>query len=231
MFLMPLSPFETGAAGALAAAAATGFGGAMVLVKRHWNPGRLGWALGLAAALLLAASVLGLTLPAGRLLAPKFDDLGLVASLCAGLALGALGMRMLNGATERLEGFAQGRGPWFLILALALHNLPEGLAVGTALGGPNPQAGLPLLGGILLHDFMEGLAVASLALTWGWSPARAALAALLTGLAEPLIGIPAAWMTTTLPSLQPWILLGTAGGMIIMLRREVLPLLLPTAPH
>lgn len=231
MSLIPLSPFELGAAGSLAAAVATGLGGLMVLLKRNWNPGRLDRAVGLAAALLIAASVLGLTLPAGRLLAPKFDDLGLVASLAAGLALGALGMRLLSDGTERLEGYALSRGPWLIILALALHNLPEGLAVGTAMGGPNPASGLPLLGGILLHDFMEGIAVASLALTWGWSPARAALAALLTGLSEPLMGIPAAWLTAALPGLHPWILLGTAGGMVIMLRREVLPLLLPVGPR
>lgn len=231
MSLPALSPFELGAAGALAAGAATALGGLAALLSRRWNPGRLDRVLGVAAALLIAASVISLTLPAGRLLAPKFEDLALVASLCAGLALGALGMRMLSDATERMESFAQTRGAGWLLLALALHNLPEGLAIGTALAGPDPHSGLPLLAGLLLHDFMEGLSVAALALSWGWGPARAALAALLTGLAEPLAGIPAAALTATLPGLHPWILLGTAGGLVIMLRREVLPLLLPRAPR
>jgi len=231
MSLTTLSPFEAGLWGSLAAAGATGLGGAFVLVKRHWNPGRVGQALGVAGALLIAMSVLSLTLPAGRLLAPQLGDLSLVAGILAGLTLGALGMRALGHFTDRMESFAQGRGPWLILATLALHNIPEGLAVGTALAGPSVQSGLPLLGGLLLHDLMEGLAVASAALAWGWSPGKAALAALLTGLMEPFIGIPAAWVTTQFPCFTPWILLGTAGGMIIMLREEILPLLVAAVPH
>lgn len=222
MSLTDLTPFQLGAAGTLAAAAATGLGALGVFLPRL--RGRDGFLfLAGASALMLLASVFSLAYPAGQLLAPTLPDLAWMVALVAGLALGAQGLRWLDRGTSTLRMRSEGRGPGLVILALFLHNIPEGLAVGTALAGPSPLAGLPLLAGILLHNLPEGLTVATLALGWGWRPGRAAWAGFLTGLSEPLAGLLAAGGTVAFPVLEPWILLGTAGAMIELVRLEILP--------
>lgn len=221
MTLYP-SPLACAALGTMAAAAANGLGAMAVFSPRLRGRQGFGLLAG-ASALTLIASVFSLAYPAGRLLAPTLPDLALMVGLVAGLTLGAQGMRLLSARTEAARRFAATRGPWLVVLALFLHNIPEGLAVGTALAGPSPLPGLPLLGGILLHNLPEGLAVAALAHGWGWSPARAAAASALTGLSEPIFGIAAAWAMPLVPVLTPWVLLGTAGAMIELVRLEILP--------
>jgi len=217
-----LSPFLRGVLGTVIAACATGVGASGVLLPQR-RERSVFFVLAAASALMLGASVFSLAYPAGLLLAPRFQDLAWMVALVAGLALGAQGMDGLDRLTSGMRRRAEGRGPWLIALALFCHNVPEGLAVGTALAGPQAWAGLPLLGGIVLHDLVEGFLVARLALEWGWNPKRAAFLGFLTGWSEPLAGLGAAAGTVAFPSLTPWILLGTAGAMIELVRLEVLP--------
>ncbi len=217
-----VTPIQLGVAGSLVAALATGLGGAMILIRRRWDERGRHRVLAWAAGLLLGASVLSLGLPAGRQLAPRLGDVGLVATLMGGLLLGGLGLRAVAAVSHRV-GTRHGHG--FFLLAMTLHNLPEGLAVGTSLGAASPMASLPVLLGILLHAFPQGLAVASAAVTWGWSPLRGVGAAILTGLGGALAGVLGAILTERFLELRPFILLCTAGGMIELVRTEILPTL------
>lgn len=216
-------PVLIGALGSLVAALAGGLGALLVLGRRDWS-GRAGVHLfTVAGGLMLGASVVGLALPAGRLLGPRLGDDALVVGVAAGLALGGLGLRLMQGASRRLEETAKQLSPWLVLAAVALHNLPEGFAVGTALGSPEPRTGLPVFIGIAFHNFPEGLAAAVVFRALGWPARRSVGAVLLVGLAEPLAGALGAWMTSALPPLRPWIWLGTAGAMIEVVRLQILP--------
>lgn len=222
MTFADLSPLQRGALGSLLAGAATGLG-ALGIFLPAWKPRNTLLCLAGASVLMLGASVFSLAYPAGLLLAPRFPDMAWMIALVAGLTLGAQGLRWLERGTSWVQHRSQGYGSGLILLGFFLHNVPEGLAVGTALAGPTPWAGLPLLAGIAFHNVTEGLAVATLALGWGWKPSRAAWAGLVTGLSEPLTGLLAASGTAAFPVLAPWILLGTAGAMIELVRLELLP--------
>jgi hypothetical protein len=196
---MTWTPMELGLVGMLAAPVATALGAL---------PGRVPARSLLAgvAGLLLVLSVFSLGLPAARLLAPHLEDLSLVAGLMGGLVLGGFGfdlMRLLAVRTPPLLG---------------LHNLPEGLAVGTALAATTPWVGLPALLGVTLHNLLDGALAAQL------HPEGRLRAALTSSLPEVLGVALGVWLAHTWRSLVPWILLGTAGAMIEMVRTEVLPL-------
>ncbi|MEW4462135.1 ZIP family metal transporter [Roseibium algicola] len=101
---------------------------------------------------------------------------------------------------ERLphEHFRTGReGPeaaslrrvWLFIIAITIHNFPEGLAVGVGFGSGGMQGGLPLAIGIGLQNAPEGLAVAVSLLGEGYPKLRAWGIATLTGMVEPIGGL------------------------------------------
>ena len=81
------------------------------------------------------------------------------------------------------------KGIWLFILAIAVHNFPEGLAVGVGFGGGNIGNGLALAIGIGLQNMPEGLAVAFALLTQNYSKWTAFWIALATGLVEPIGGL------------------------------------------
>lgn len=106
-----------------------------------------------------------------------------------GVSLGALTMAALNEWVPH-EHFFQGRqGPtapelarvWLFVLAITIHNLPEGLAVGVGFGGGDTAGAITLAVGIGLQNAPEGLAVALALLSTGYSRMRSFLIAGLTG--------------------------------------------------
>src|SRR5690606_1637519 len=112
---------------------------------------------------------------------------------------------------------------WLFVLAITLHNLPEGLAIGVAFSGENLSAGLPLALGIGIQNMPEGLAVALALLTLGLSPARAALIALGTGLVEPVGGLMGAGIVAVAQPLLPLGLAFAAGAMLFVISHEIIP--------
>jgi ZIP family zinc transporter len=211
------TPLQLGLAGALVAAAFTGLGASLSRVRPALS---LHPALSVVAGLLMIVSIFSLGLPAGKILDPSIGDLQFVALVMGGMLLGGFGFDGMRAISTHVGSM---RKPSALLLAHALHNVPEGLAVGTALASPWPLAALPLLIGVSLHNLLDGLAVATTVEEWGWSSRKTVAVALLTALAEPIaaalgIGLIAAWHP-----LLPWVLLCTAGGMIEMVRTEILP--------
>ncbi|MEQ9608892.1 MAG: ZIP family metal transporter, partial [Kiloniellaceae bacterium] len=112
---------------------------------------------------------------------------------------------------------------WLFVIAITLHNLPEGLAVGVGFGGGDIDNGIALAIGIGLQNMPEGLAVAVALLTLHYSKGQALLVALLTGLVEPLGGLIGVGAVTVAASLLPWGLAFAAGAMIFVIRDEIIP--------
>lgn len=144
-------------------------------------------AVGLAAGVMLAASVLGLILPALE----TGGALSLVLTV-SGVLFGAFSLRALSAVLPKLYGVLglekeQGEGAkrvLIFVLAIAAHNLPEGMAAGVAFGGGDTAAAISVAGGIALQNIPEGMVIIAPMLASGISPKRTFAAALFTGLVE-----------------------------------------------
>ena len=188
--------------------------------------------LGLAAGMMLAASSFSLILPgleAGETLT-RSDALagGIVV---AGMALGVLLMLGLDQFTphEHVHGGPCGAGCgrvgrlWLFVFAIALHNLPEGMAIGVSFAQGDLGVGVPLTAAIAIQDMPEGLAVAMALRAIGMRPWRAALIAGATGLVEPAGALLGLGLSSGLALAYPIGLGLAAGAMIFVVSHEVIP--------
>jgi ZIP family zinc transporter len=115
------------------------------------------------------------------------------------------------------------RRVWLFVLAIAIHNFPEGLAVGVGFGTGDMARGLPLAIGIGLQNAPEGLAVAVALMGEGYTRMRAFRIALLTGLIEPVGGVIGAAVVSVSELLLPWGLVFAAGAMLYVISHEIIP--------
>ena len=130
------------------------------------------------------------------------------------------------------EHFTQGReGPeaaslrrvWLFVFAIAIHNLPEGMAVGVGFGANGLEGGMPLAIGIGLQNIPEGLAVAVALMGEGYSKWRSWSIAALTGLIEPIGGLFGASIVSVSQILLPWGMAFAAGAMLYVISHEIIP--------
>ncbi len=130
------------------------------------------------------------------------------------------------------EHFTMGReGPeaaslrrvWLFVIAITIHNFPEGLAVGVGFGAHGLEGGMPLAIGIGLQNAPEGLAVAVALLGEGYPRGRAWAIAALTGVVEPVGGLLGAGLITLSAPILPWGLAFAAGAMLYVISHEIIP--------
>jgi ZIP family zinc transporter len=187
--------------------------------------------LGFAGGVMLAASAFSLLLPSVEAGTSLFGGRMPAAMLAAvGLATGALLMLGIDRVLPH-EHRAVGRaGPpsrlarvWLLVIAILIHNFPEGMAIGAAFSGNEPAAGVPVAAAIAIQDIPEGLVVALALRSIGFHPGAAVLAAGATGLAEPLGAAAASLVLGLVPSLYPFGLALAAGAMIFVVSHELIP--------
>lgn len=227
-----LSPIALGFLGSLIAGLMTAVGAIPVLFGRIPSRGTRDLSLGFAAGVMLAASFFSLIIPALDAAAPRFDNGAAPAAIvCVAILLGMGAVALMN---EKLphEHFKMGReGPaavslrrvWLFIIAITIHNFPEGLAVGVGFGAHGLKEGLPLALGIGLQNLPEGLAVAVALLGEGYAKWRAWGIAALTGLVEPVGGLIGAGVITLSEPLLPWGLAFAAGAMLYVISHEIIP--------
>jgi zinc transporter, ZIP family len=227
-----LSPIALGFLGSLAAGSLTAVGALPVLFGRVPSRGMRDLLLGFAAGVILAASFFSLIIPALDAAELQFDSGAAPAAIvCMAILLGMGAVALMN---EKLphEHFSIGReGPetaslrrvWLFVIAITIHNSPEGLAVGVGFGSGGVEGGLPLAIGIGLQNAPEGLAVAVSLLGEGYSKLRAWGIAALTGLVEPVGDLLGAGIITLSEPLLPWGLALAAGAMLYVLSHEIIP--------
>jgi len=221
-----------GMLGGLAGFAATAAGALPALFLRGLSNRTEDTMLGLAAGMMLAASSFSLILPG---LAAGEEITGSSAwgatAVVAGLALGVLLMLGLDQFTphEHEHGGPCGAGcgrvgrVWLFVFAIALHNLPEGMAIGVAFSQGDLGVGLPLTTAIAIQDIPEGLAVAMALKAAGLSPQRAVGIAALSGLMEPVGALLGIGLASGLALAYPVGLGLAAGAMIFVVSHEVIP--------
>jgi len=190
------------------------------------NPPRvyLDVGLGFAAGVMLAASFTSLILPG--------MEMGGALPVLMGIALGALTItsvdRILPHAhpIKGREGFPSSRlrAVWLFVIAITIHNLPEGLAVGVGFGSGNLLLAIGLMMAIALQNLPEGLSVGfSLLSTGGYSRLRAYLISVASGFVEPPLALLGAWAVTMARQLLPYAMGFAAGAMIFVVSDEVIP--------
>jgi ZIP family zinc transporter len=112
---------------------------------------------------------------------------------------------------------------WLFVLAIAIHNVPEGMAVGVGFAGGDINNGISLATGIGVQNVPEGLAVAVALVAVGYSRMVAFLVAFLTGLAEPIGGLFGSAAAALAAPLLPWTLGFAAGAMLFIISDEIIP--------
>jgi ZIP family zinc transporter len=112
---------------------------------------------------------------------------------------------------------------WLFIIAITLHNFPEGLAVGVGFGGGDIANGITLAIGIALQNMPEGLVVALALFAHKYSLKKSFLIALATGLVEPVGGLLGAGIVSVYIVLLPWGLAFAAGAMLFVISDEIIP--------
>lgn len=216
-------------AATLFTAFATGVGALPVVFIRRISDAARDGLLGFGAGVMLAASFFSLLAPAlasGGAVAGS--PLGGVLIVAAGVAIGAT---LLMAADRWLphEHFVKGReggathhdaGLWLFVIAITLHNVPEGIAVGVTQGS---GGGTALTAGIAIQNMPEGLIVAIALVALGISRWKAAALALATGMAEPLGGLIGASAISYAAAMLPWGLAFAAGAMLFVISHEIIP--------
>ncbi len=227
-----MSPVWAGTLASLLAGLATAIGALPILVIRKLSDEAQDVMLGFAAGVMLAASFFSLIIPGLDVAQEQgATKLGAVSLVITGILLGAASLWLAHRYVPH-EHFVLGReGPlalrvrriWLFIVAITLHNFPEGLAVGVGFGSDDIGRAVALGIGIGLQNMPEGLAVAVALLTLNYSKSQAFLVALLTGLVEPIGGLLGAGAVTVAQSLLPWGLAYAAGAMIFVISDEIIP--------
>lgn len=209
----------------LLAGLATGLGAIPVLFMRRPQENAMAPMLGLAGGMMLAASLFSLLVPAVQGVtasaAPWMLGAATVAALLAGAAaMQRLDRQMPHEHVETLETRGMQPNVGLVVAAIALHNVPEGLAVGVA-SAAGADHGISL--GIALQNIPEGWIVASAMMALGAAPLRAASIALATGLVEPVGGLFGAIASTVAGAALPLALAAAAGAMLWVVSHELIP--------
>lgn len=115
------------------------------------------------------------------------------------------------------------RKVWLFVIAITVHNFPEGLAVGVGFGDGDITNGLSLAIGIGLQNLPEGLAVALPLVREKYSAVKAFLVALATGLVEPIGGLFGVGLVQIAKPVLPFALAFAAGAMLFVISHEIIP--------
>ncbi len=230
-----MSDFEIirlGFVASLAAGLFTGVGGLGVFFIRRLSARLEDGMLSAAAGIMLAATFFSLIQPGIEFgAAQSGSETAGVLIVIAGLLLGAATLFLIHRHVPH-EHFITGReGPdaaafsriWLFVIAITLHNFPEGMAVGVGFADGNLANGMPLATGIGLQNLPEGLAVAVSLLSLGYSRLTAFGLAALTGLAEPLGGVFGAAAVSLAAPLMAGTLGFAAGAMLFIISDEIIP--------
>lgn len=216
----------------------TALGAAMVFLTRTVNRKVLDWMLGFTSGVMIAASFWSLLAPAIEMSEGQGVPNWFPAAV--GFLAGAVSLRLLDRILPHLHlGFpmdeAEGiKTSWqrttLLVMAITLHNIPEGLAIGVAFGAVAtgmPSATLPaaiaLAIGIGLQNFPEGLAVAAPLRREGISQFKSFWYGQLSAVVEPVAAVVGVVAVLQMRAILPYALAFAAGAMVFVVFEETIP--------
>lgn len=184
--------------------------------------------LSFAAGVMLAAAVLGLILPSLDY-GGKYGILITVAGIFAGaLCLNLIDklvphLHKLVGADSETHNNANLSKVLLFVTAIAIHNLPEGIAAGVGFGSGDVSQALIIAGGIALQNIPEGMVIIGPMLAAGVTPARTFACAMITGLVE-VVGTLIGYFAVSMASaILPFALAFAGGTMLYVISDEMIP--------
>lgn len=218
--------------GGLVAAGATAAGTLPILTMHTLSTRVQDSLLGFGAGVMLAASAFSLTIPGLAAAAEQgHGPWGAGAIIGAAILLGGGALLTIDRVLPH-EHFIKGREgievqrlrrTWLFVFAIALHNIPEGLAIGVGFAGTDTLRGTALATGIAIQDIPEGLVVAIALLSVGYSRAFSVTLGMASGLVEPIAAVLGAAIVSWSAPLLPWGLGFAAGAMLFVVSHEIIP--------
>lgn len=238
-FFARFSPVQQALIGTLFTYGVTALGAGLVFFFKSINKNVLNGMLGFAAGVMIAASFWSLLSPSISMA----EELGQTAWFTASVGFlgGGLFLYLVDKIlphlhmgleTNQAEGI---KTSWqrsvLLVLAITLHNIPEGLAVGVAFGaaasgslsGATLAGAIALALGIGLQNFPEGAAVSIPLRREGFSRTKAFLYGQASGIVEPISGVIGAFAVVSMQNILPYALAFAAGAMIYVVIEELIP--------
>ncbi len=186
--------------------------------------------LSFAAGVMLAASVMGLILPS-----MEFGGKSAVIVTIIGVFIGALCVNLIDKIVphlHKLTGAEQENHPeansqldkvLLFVIAIAIHNLPEGIAAGVGFGTGNTAEALTIAGGIALQNIPEGMVIIGPMLASGISRRRTFVIAMLTGVIEVVGTLIGYFAVTVSEAILPFALAFAGGTMLYVISDEMIP--------
>jgi len=213
---------------ALGVGGATVFGSLIGFVFKNISHKFSDIVLSFAAGVMLSAAILGLILPSVE----YGGEWGLVITI-AGIFTGALCLNLIDKLVPHLHKLV---GPdiephnnanlskvLLFVTAIAIHNLPEGIAAGVSFGAEDTSQALMIAGGIALQNIPEGMVIIGPMLASGVSPKRTFLCAMATGLVE-VVGCLMGYFAVSIASaILPFALAFAGGTMLYVISDEMIP--------
>ena len=184
--------------------------------------------LGFAAGVMLSAAVLGLILPSLE----QGGRFGIITTVI-GIFAGALCLSLVDKLVPHLHKLVgadieehnnQSLSKVLLfVIAIAIHNLPEGIAAGVGFGSENPSQALLIAGGIALQNIPEGMVIIAPMLASGVSPKKTFLCAAATGVIEVIGTFIGYFAVSVAQVILPFSLAFAGGTMLYVISDEMIP--------
>ena len=184
--------------------------------------------LGFAAGVMLSAAVIGLILPSleyGGDLALVYTPIGIFAGAIALNLVDKLvpHLHRLSGAEDESHKNGNIARVILFVAAIAIHNLPEGIAAGVGFGSGNDARALIIAGGIAIQNIPEGMVIIGPMLAAGIKPRRTFIIAALTGLVEVVGTMIGFFAVSFAEAILPFALAFAGGTMLYVISDEMIP--------
>jgi ZIP family zinc transporter len=211
---------------ALGVGGATVFGSLLGFGFKHLSHKFSDFVMAFAAGVMLAAAVLGLIVPSLE----YGGNYGVLITV-AGIFAGALFLNVIDKLVphlHRLVGAEEGGGAnlskvLLFVTAIAIHNLPEGIAAGVGFGAGDNTRALIVAGGIALQNIPEGMVIIGPMLAAGVTPKRTFLCAFMTGLVEVAGALLGYFAVSVAELILPFALAFAGGTMLYVISADMIP--------
>lgn len=218
------SPVMQGLVGGVIIALLNTLGAVLVLFFKTVSQKFLDAALGFSAGIMLSASFTSLIIPG--------IEYGGIIPVIIGMIIGIVFLDLADHLIPHMhfimgkegKGTERIKAVWLFIIAITLHNMPEGLAVGVGFGSGDIRGAIILMMAIGLQNIPEGLAVSISSLSAGIG-ARfyASFVGIRAGLVEIPLAIIGAWAVSSMRAILPYAMGFAAGAMLYVISDEIIP--------